>query len=285
MAQYFPGIKNLATFILTLHDGNANLRCTISEEWRVVCQDVARCKATGHCNLTKRLGLKKSDREALDGSIKSSIGLSGVAKLESEVKAKMETEVVWEEETVEDKGFAFVAPDCGRYMALKYQLLRLYRLDYQDHRLFHKDSWSRTITERLNIFDDASKQVLYDEDCGCGGSRPKDYNEMYHVDMGNIGMLVPGWRTPSGCELDFQGTKVIVEISLREVFRASIGKDLLPESLLFLAGDNRESYDGVFTPYSEPAIRSASDSMEFAAEASLVTVGQIEHDYVRETTR
>ena len=255
MSKYFPGRQDVTSFILSLHGGSARLSCNIAAKWETIVQDEVRCSGSGSYRETKRIGLKKSDRKALDSVIQSSIGIQGLASLGAEIKSHLESEIVWEEEKTEEQTFNFTAPDCGHYLALKYQLLRLYDLHYQDDRWLHKGSWTRTIVERTRQFSDGSKRTPFDEACGCSKQKTEDYDGVYYLDMGNIAMLVPFWQNQTDLLLDFYERDAKVEVPYEQgAFAASIPKEVLPESLLFLGEGESESYNGIFTLYSEPLI-------------------------------
>lgn len=256
MAEFFAGDRNIVKFSIAENNGKRLFECNISEKWVPIVHDTARCGACITCKLVRRVGLKKSDKEVLENHVKGSIGIKGLIYLETQVKKTLSAEIVWDIAFEEERSVVFPSPEYGRYTAIQYQKKRFYDLRFQDTRFLHKDSWQHTICEHTKYYHDDSKKVDYDPSCKSQGPNVGDYDGLLQVDLGNTSFLAGFNRIDDGIELDFRGNKVKFEINGNFNFRATIPKDLIPETLIFLGDITDEKIEADFKPYMEPSIES-----------------------------
>jgi hypothetical protein len=64
--------------------------------------------------LTRRVGVSVSERDDIEGTVKTSFGLKGIAELKSELKSKIGHEIQWDKSEEIEEAFEWQAPECGR---------------------------------------------------------------------------------------------------------------------------------------------------------------------------
>jgi len=219
---------------IKLFGDKAYLDCAVIETWQPIIHEVIRCGAKQSFELTRTVGVKRTDVQAMEGSSKASIGVGGIAKLESSVKGSLKTELTLSEEVTTKRTVEFTSPECGHYRALQYQALRTYKLEYRDTRFLHRDSWSQTLTEYTVDFHDASKKVDSDPDCGCKHKTGRDYDGLFEMVFGSVSKLIGFHGTDDGLLLDLDQKTVKVRMDPGESKVVRIRAEWLPEQLLFL---------------------------------------------------
>ena len=124
MAEYFLGRRDIARFTIELDRGNAVLQCDVAEYWSPIINDSSKCGATLTYELSKKTGIKDSEKAAFEDSLSSSIGLNSIGQIKAVAKENLATEVHWESVQEEKRTVVFPSPKCGKYTALQYQKLR-----------------------------------------------------------------------------------------------------------------------------------------------------------------
>src|SRR5574337_411014 len=96
MAEYFLGRRELASFIIELDRGHAVLKCNVAEYWSPIINDSSKCGATLTYELSKKTGIKESEKAAFEDSIEASIGMKDIAQIRAVTKQNIATEIDWE---------------------------------------------------------------------------------------------------------------------------------------------------------------------------------------------
>jgi hypothetical protein len=187
MVDYYPGAKQVGSIDILLQNGRIRLKCDLTERWTQLDATSAACGEKAKLEITRRVGLSRTDSETLEGGLKAVIGLPGFGKFESEVRSRTGSEVHWEVAAESKKSFEFSAPTCGRRTNFVYQLVREYDLTFQDLRLFHRSSWSARVQEFLNCYHVRPNIVLDHKDCNCPKQPKKDdYQGTFDLDVGSV---------------------------------------------------------------------------------------------------
>lgn len=193
--------------------------------------------------LTRRCGITREQRENLEATVKGSIGLKGIAELKSEIAGKSGIRIEFDESTETSEKFVFSAPACGRLDLTSYQLQKVYRLQYDDRRLWHKDHWTRNILEWVDQLYDDSRKYNYDPDCRCPRKKESEMDGKIVLEIEDkLAMNTPFSRTEGEfrlSELDLSLSEGQFNRMLRGDFE--VNSDLLPPHLLFLAGIEGET--------------------------------------------
>jgi hypothetical protein len=113
------------------------------------------------------VGLTKTQREDFESLLKGSMGIQGIASIESGIKAKTGMEVTFECVINEKEEHEFTAPQCGRRTLTVYQLIREYDLSITEKNFFTKDMNKIHLTEYTDNYHDESLTIFNDQNCGC----------------------------------------------------------------------------------------------------------------------
>jgi hypothetical protein len=211
------------------------------------------CGTKHSTKLTRRLGISAKERDAIEGTLKTSFGLKGIAELKSELKSKISHEIGWDKSEEIEEEFEWEAPKCGRETIALYQLQRVYKLSFEDTRFWHKDAWTRTVVEWLERIADQSKRVENDPDCGCSRQPKVGGDGLVNLSLGKISMVVP--FTQHGNHIEFSTLKLSVRArDVEQLFEKTytIDRRCVPDYLLFLAGAKAKTFEGQFARYVEP---------------------------------
>ena len=141
MAEYFTGRRETVHFTGELNSGKVMVECTVWEYWMPLIIDCVKCGAQVTHNLKRSLGIKETDKTALENSLQASIGVKDLAELKASAKKHVSTELCWETLSEETRSVTFSAPPCGRYLALQYQKIRDYDLRFKERKWFQKKRW------------------------------------------------------------------------------------------------------------------------------------------------
>jgi len=137
VTEYFAGDRPVTSFTLPLHRGRAVLSGTVLERWEERLSRSLSCGIKHSRKLTRRVGVSVSERDDIEGTVKTSFGLKGIAELKSELKSKIGHEIQWDKSEEIEEAFEWQAPECGRRTISLYQLQRVYRLSFEDSRFWH----------------------------------------------------------------------------------------------------------------------------------------------------
>ena len=236
---------------MVLRSGKEILQCTIFERWidtdsgcAVHCGDEATAEAE------KTTGISEKSVETIEASVESSIGITGLAQLKSQLKGVLGYEVNWNKSVTTKMTYPCKAPKCGSYELTIYQLVRDYELTYfrRGSWPFKSDVWDRkwtkTITEETEKYDAVPDRREYDERCQCSPKDSPDYDGRLCFDFGDLSLRVPYKLTPEGFTVrlaehvvSFTFTDYSAGIRrLDDKLNISVPTKVIPEPLLFLSG-------------------------------------------------
>lgn len=254
MAEYFLGRREIASFTIELDRGNAALQCNVAEYWSPIIHDSSKCGAKLTYELSKKTGIKESEKVSFQDSLKASIGLKSIAQIKAVAKQNLTTEVHWDTVQEEKRTLECPSPECGKYTALQYQKLRDYHFIFQEKKWFHKNSWQSYFTEYTMCYHDDSKTIDPDPSCNCKPNKPNDWDGLLHVDFGDMSMIIPFRKTNAGIEIELSRKRANVEATGDSSFILDIPIEYIPDSLKFLGNMDKKSYQATISPYSEQII-------------------------------
>ena len=258
MTEFFSDTRTVCNFTLEFHNGRAFLACSVNEHWENILFSIVRCGAKETEEFERHVGVSHIDKQVLEEAIKSSIGIKGLATLSSTLSENTSSEIKWEEIQTHKKIFSFEAPKYGRYTALRYQLIRTIALRFQDNRFLHRDSWAKSIEQRLNNFYDGSKSVENDPECqGAPVVQQDEIEGTFMLDYGNISALIGYRQVPEGLEIRYRNITQVLSWATPQGFSATIPRDFFEPDLLFLAAEEADQLEARAMPYIEEPIHVA----------------------------
>ena len=249
----FEGTRETANFTLDLFDGKATLTGTVSERWDDVMVKTIKCGDKFKRTLVRRIGLSRSEKEEVDSAIKGSIGVSGLASLESSISAKIGVETRFEVVDEVQEEFTFASPQCGIRIIRLQQLQRLYRLEYRDTRAFKKD-WQKPFVERVDRVHDAGISKKYDPDCDCEEKKDRDDDDgTFVIHLGRLTLRAAFSERNGFLYFRDLGARIPAPAARLEYATVRLKPGMLPPHVLFLAGLSDEPVIARFIPENVPS--------------------------------
>lgn len=251
--MFMPDDSSTRTVSLEVHNGKARLDCTIKEDWVEVFKVPLRCGNKFRRLIRRRTGISRTDRDEFESTVATSLGMKGIAELESRLRSGTSQEFRFEESCEEEDEFTFQAPKCGRLIVMIYQLRREYTFHYRDDRLLRRADWTKTLEERRNRISDQSRQIENDPDCGCSQSPSIGSDGDIVLDSASFNMLLE-YKKENG-RIVFPRLKMYFETNrLQELTTGEfdIQREAFPQYLLFVSGEAQSSVRVKFSlPYIE----------------------------------
>lgn len=248
--DYFAGERIVDAFAVSFHGGKATLNCTVIERWDEEIRGILRCGNEHTYDVTNRYGVSVVEREELESTISGSLGIKGIAEFKSEIKGKVGRELKFEEGWEVKRGFKVGSPECARLSMLVYKFKRLFKFSFRDDRFWHKDSWDKTITEWSNHIYDMSEKNIYDPNCGCEPTPKREPGGKINLLLNKMTMLLDYIHTDTGVEIANLNLAFPIENIQDLMFiDFTFDKAVIPDYLLFLAGETDNKLTGQFRPY------------------------------------
>ena len=171
--DFFEGRRPLTSVVFLLHDNKVSLTFTPWEEWLLIpkCPFTLRCGAKREIKLVKRSGIEKTERESFESTVGGSIGVKGIASIESALKTQVGEEIKFQIGTEVHDTFTFDSPARGGKIVRLYQKARRIHVKHDDQRYWHRAYNDFTVTQWLETIYDGSE--AWDRDSQCDGSDPK----------------------------------------------------------------------------------------------------------------
>lgn len=232
--DFFLGTRFQPPLVLSFYDGKAQLICKISENWGQKFVHSIRCGAKYSRKLKRSVGMVYTEKDDLESLVTGSIGLKGIASIDSQISAKSGVELQLSRSEEIEEEFTFESPKCGELVIALYQFRRIIELIYRDHRPFHKKEWSTTTTYWVDRVHDNSHPTLEIPECGCKADDNVIEDGKIYIDAGNVSM------TTSFIEYadTIQIPKLDLEIDKSKLHQTvQFHRSKLPSYLLFLAGE------------------------------------------------
>ncbi len=156
MAQYFTGRKRVADQFEIVVSDRRKVFCTVFALWEDIPGYECACGQTLEISVEKSWGVSKKDSYAIESTLKSSLGLEGVASLKSEIRATTKHEVEWDYHETKTEKYKCKSPKCGSNEVRVAQLVYEYELlCYERARFLRKANWdmrwAKTILERTPV--------------------------------------------------------------------------------------------------------------------------------------
>jgi large subunit ribosomal protein L7/L12 len=232
--DFFTGTRIQPPLFLSFYDGRAQLVCAISESWGQKFVHSIKCGAKFTRKLKRSVGITYTEKDDLESLVAGSLGLKGIASLDSQISAKSGIELqLYRSEEVEDE-FTFDSPKCGERVIALYQFRRIIDLKYRDDRPFRKKEWSMTTTDWVDRIHDNSYVIPEIRECGCKSDSLDSEDGKLYVEMGNVTMttgfveFADRLRIPS-LDLEIEKSKLHQPIQFHQ--------NKLPDYLRFIAGE------------------------------------------------
>ncbi len=235
--DFFHGTRVQPSLVIPFYEGKAELECTISEGWGQLILHSIRCGDKYVRKLKRSIGMVYTEKDDLESLVSGSLGLKGIASLDSQISSKIGVELqLSRSEEIEDE-FTFEAPTCGERIVGLYQLRRNITLRFQDSRLFHKKEWSMSTTYWADRIHDNSHMVPKIPECGCKDDTNQLEDGRLYVDMGNVTLTTEFIENANSIRISSLDME-IEKLSLHKPIQ--IQRNKIPDYLLFLAGNTSE---------------------------------------------
>ncbi len=267
MAEYYPGRRTIRTvFEIPIQKDKIKVLCAIYERWEFRRGFDCKCGNKVTLKLAKTEGLSAGASATLQGSIESSLGVSGIASLKTSLQATVGITVNWSQSQTEEFTYECDPPRCGTCDITIYQLIREYDLSiYKRGGLFKNGVWDRktgaSIPELTGYYTEVTDRVEQSEKCKCPPAETKaDYDGRVSIDFGSICLLAPYRITSKGIDiriarqvisfpfLEYHTAVSSLETGLRMRFEGSF----LPAETIFYGRLEGDSFEAIVRVYRDP---------------------------------
>lgn len=225
--------------------GKVKVQGKVTERWLQIFSRSITCGDKVTRTIEKKVGITKTQREDLESLVKGSVGIEGIASIESELKAKIGYEISLETVVNEKEEKEFEAPKCGRRTLIVYQLIREYDLTITEKRFFSFSQGVSKIhlTEYTDNYYDESLTTFNDSNCGCKNQPDDSDDGLFSILLNSKYNMLSAYK-----ELK---EKILVknlnlELSEQDLGKLLLGKlqvnsSVIPDYIRFLA-DVKEDY-------------------------------------------
>jgi hypothetical protein len=248
----FDGTREVGDFTLDLFDGRATLSCTVSERWDDLMVKTIKCGDTFKRSLSRRIGVSKAEKDDLESVVKGSLGVSGLASLESGISSKRGVETRFEVVDEVQEEVSFAAPECGIRIIRLQQLQRMFRMTFRDSRAFKKD-WQKAFSERVDRVHDGGSVDKPHPDCGCEPKTRDPSDGTFIVDMGRLTLRAAFHERDGFLYFPDLGARIPSYAARLEYVTVGLKPGMVPRHLLFLAALTDEYVVTRFVPENVPA--------------------------------
>jgi hypothetical protein len=251
MINFFTNTHEIDTFDFEL-ERKVRVTGKLTERWIQLLSRSIACGEDKKRIIEKKIGISKTEREDLESVLKGSVGVKGIASIESQIKAKTGIEVKLEYATTETEETTFKAPECGRKTLIVYQLVREYDITITDKRIlsFSRGQTRIMLTEYTDNFHDKSLINNNDPDCGCKDKTEDPDDGIFSLLINKYYQLVTPYKI-SQQKLTLKNLEI--EVSVEDLGnivldKFQINSALLPSYIQFFAGIKTEQvYIGLNT--------------------------------------
>ena len=260
MAEYYPERRMIRElFEIPILTDKVKVTCAVYERWDFRRGFDCKCGNKVTLKLIKSEGLSAAASATLQGSIESSLGISGLASLKTTLQATVGITVNWSQVQTEEFTYECDPPKCGICNITIYQLVREYDLAvYKRGGLFKNGVWDRKggacVPELTGFYTEVPDRVEWSESCKCPPQDVRnDYDGRVAVDLGNVCILAPYRLTTSGIDIRIARNVIsfpflayheavgYLETGLKMDFR----RDWLPSEAIFLGNLKGETFEAV----------------------------------------
>jgi len=237
--DFFAGQRALEGVVVSLNRGKTTVVFTPWEEWRLIdpCPFIIRCGNTRTEKLTQRYGIERTNSSSFESSIGSSLGMKGIAAVESSLKTTLGEEVTFSAGTEREQTFFFDSPKCGNKVVRLYQLVRAIHVAYQDTRFWHRDAAELTLVYWLASIYDATHAEQYDPQCDCNDpAKPPREGLPARLVVEGAAKLAVQWSDNHQIEFADGGSALDAYFNGDPTTEGQLPSNTLPDYLRFLAG-------------------------------------------------
>jgi hypothetical protein len=236
------------------------LTCTVEEMWVEIISRPLLCGQKFERTVTRRTGVSREHRENLEANIGASLGIKGLAKLESAIKTATSSTYTFEEMQEVTEKISIEAPVNGRYTLLTYQLKQIFRFEYVDTWFgWARDRWTLTVEKWLEKYLDQSQRVDYDPACGGKMTMPQKIvfrpeDQIVLALEGNKINVVAGVQEEND-RVRLPTLNLAADANIKSVMTGNLRVDAenIPEHLRFLGNIQKRQITASIVPVKRPA--------------------------------
>ena len=239
--DFFEGKKSIKQISFLLNKGSTKLDCTIWEEWKVIDPTpfTLRCNNKREIKVLNRTGFEKTSTETFESNIGGTLGIKGIASLESSLKSSLKEEIKFQSGKEVTDTYTFSSPQCGYLLVRLYKKARTFYVKYEDTRFWHKRSVEFPLVEWQKYIYDGTVSQPYDPSCNCG-DKPATEREgtPCRVVFANFSKLAVFWQDTRQLEFPESPEHPLNSYFSTDesVWKGKVPARLLPEYLGSLAG-------------------------------------------------
>ncbi len=273
MAEYYADRRLIRPlFEIPIVPDKIKVMCAIYERWEFRRGFDCKCGNKVTLKLVKTEGLSAGASATLQGSIESSLGVSGLASLKTSLQANVGLTVNWSQAQSEEFTYECDPPACGSCDILIYQLVRDYDLSiYKKGGLFKASIWDHkagaAVPELTGFYTQVTDRVEWSEGCKCPAKETRaDYDGRVVVDFGNICVLAPYRLTAHG--IDIRIAKRVISFpflayakavgSLETGLKMNFRREWLPDEAIFFGKLQGSTFEAVVRIYRDPGTLGAT---------------------------
>ena len=248
--DFFVGTRKVGEGTIQLRGGKTDLYWQVREYWDELASCPLKCGGEYSKAISRRSGIKRTDKEELEAAAKADLKVIGIAGLSTELTGRLGYEITFEVEEGEVDTLRWKAPDRGALTVLLYQLTQRITLHYRDRRLLGLESWTKHITRRLNRYHDGSRRFDSHPDCG-GGDPGNGGKGLIYADGQPVSFIMVYQLTEEGVQFPSHGfeTPSTIQEVIGSVVRFAY--EDLPPAIQFLLGPDRSDIRATLRPYTE----------------------------------
>lgn len=259
--HFFSGTLIRQPLAFSFHNGQAQLICRISENWKQLLLHSIRCGNTYTHKLKRSIGITYTEKNDLESLLDGSLGVKGIASLDSQLSTKSGFELQLNRSEEVENEFHFTSPQCGEKIIALYQYQRTIDLDYRDNRPNRKIEWPMHLVYMVDRIHDRSSVIPEIPECGCKSDNPEKGDGKIDIDMGNITMTADFVEYADYLKVPSLGLQINKSQDQNTIVFSS---ELLPDYLRFLRGDNGKIIHAEFniSPEKIPTIQSPENDVD-----------------------
>jgi hypothetical protein len=246
--EFFEGKRNIQQLSIGLNKGKTKLECTIWEEWQMIKPSpfTLRCNNKRELSVTHKAGFEHTSTETFESNIGGTLGIKGVASLESSLKTTLHEEVKFQLGKEVTDSFSFSSPECGFLLVRLYKKTRTYYFKYVDTRLWHRKAFEFPLVEWLEPIYDGTVSEKYDSNCNCKEQQASDrIGTPCRVVFNIFSKLAVFWEDTKQLEFADNPHSLNPYFSVKDgIWQGEVPGSLLPDYLQFLTGVQPDKYLG-----------------------------------------
>jgi hypothetical protein len=243
--DFFEGKRSVKQVSFSLNRGKTKLDCHVWEEWQLIepTPFTLRCNNKRELKVINRSGFEETHTNTFESNIGATIGVKGIASLESSLKTNIGEEIKFQAGKEESDSFTFSAPECGYLLVKLYQKIRTFYFKYEDTRFWHKRSLEFPLIKWSKPIYDGTIKELYDAGCNCKNKQQAVREGIpCRVVFQNFSKLAVFWEDTGQLEFPDNAQPIDPYFSKSEsAWTGKLPASVLPDYLRFLTGTQQDS--------------------------------------------